>query len=53
MAYFGQTPLHIGILVAFTQAIPEHQIQLFLVFTARVKVRYSPVFLTTLAEGDP
>ena len=37
MAYFGQTPLHIAILVAFTQAIPEHQIQIFMMFSARVK----------------
>lgn len=32
--------LQAGILVAFTQAIPEHQIQVFGVFNARVKVKY-------------
>jgi len=30
--------LQAGILVAFTQAIPEHQLQVFGVFKARVKV---------------
>ena len=38
--------LQAGILVAFTQAIPEHQIQVFGVFSARVKVKYS-----RLADG--
>jgi hypothetical protein len=36
--YHGQMALQAGILVAFTQAIPEHQIQVFGVFNARVKV---------------
>lgn len=31
--------LQIGVLVAFTQIIPEHQVQLFGVIKARVKVR--------------
>ncbi|KAF9786856.1 DUF1751-domain-containing protein [Thelephora terrestris] len=35
--YHGQMALQAGILVAFTQAIPEHQIQVFGVFKARVK----------------
>jgi len=35
--YHGQMALQAGILVAFTQAIPEHQIQIFGVFKARVK----------------
>ncbi|KAF9654216.1 DUF1751-domain-containing protein [Thelephora ganbajun] len=35
--YHGQMALQTGILVAFTQAIPEHQIQVFGVFKARVK----------------
>ncbi|KAI0830491.1 DUF1751-domain-containing protein [Trametes gibbosa] len=36
-AYHGQMALQIGVLVAFTQIIPEHQVQLFGVFKARVK----------------
>lgn len=31
--------LQIGVLVAFTQLIPEHQVQLFGVLKTRVKVR--------------
>ena len=37
--YHGQMALQNGLLVAFTQAIPEHQVQVFGVFGARVKVR--------------
>jgi len=37
MQYHGQMAVQIGILVAFTQLIPEHQVQLFGVFRARVK----------------
>lgn len=37
--YHGLSGLQSGILVAFTQIIPEHQIQLFGVIKARVKVR--------------
>ncbi|KAI0328132.1 DUF1751-domain-containing protein [Cubamyces sp. BRFM 1775] len=36
-AYHGQMALQIGVLVAFTQVIPEHQVQLFGVLKARVK----------------
>ncbi|EIW64293.1 DUF1751-domain-containing protein [Trametes versicolor FP-101664 SS1] len=36
-AYHGQMALQIGVLVAFTQIIPEHQVQLFGVIKARVK----------------
>lgn len=36
--YHGLTALQSGVLVAFTQIIPEHQIQLFGVIKARVKV---------------
>ncbi|KAI0361426.1 eukaryotic integral membrane protein [Trametes cingulata] len=36
-AYHGQMALQIGVLVAFTQIIPEHQVQLFGVLKARVK----------------
>ncbi|KAF8506755.1 DUF1751-domain-containing protein [Russula emetica] len=37
MQYHGQVAVQIGVLVAFTQLIPEHQVQLFGVFRARVK----------------
>lgn len=36
--YHGQMALQIGVLVAFRQIIPEHQVQLFGVLKARVKV---------------
>ncbi|KAH9932406.1 eukaryotic integral membrane protein [Amylocystis lapponica] len=35
--YHGQMALQIGVLVGFTQLIPEHQVQLFGVLKARVK----------------
>lgn len=35
--YHGQMALQIAVLVAFTQIIPEHQVQLFGVFKTRVK----------------
>lgn len=38
MQYHGQMALQVAILVAFTQLIPEHQVQLFGVLKARVKV---------------
>ncbi|KAF4623595.1 hypothetical protein D9613_002223 [Agrocybe pediades] len=37
MQYHGQMSLQIALLVAFTQLIPEHQVQLFGVIKARVK----------------
>ncbi|KAJ7161399.1 eukaryotic integral membrane protein-domain-containing protein [Mycena crocata] len=37
MQYHGQMALQIAILVAFTQIIPEHQVQVLGVFKARVK----------------
>ncbi|KAB5591346.1 Transmembrane protein [Ceratobasidium theobromae] len=37
MIYRGQSALQCGILVAFTQLIPEHQVQLFGVLKLRVK----------------
>ncbi|KAF8516113.1 DUF1751-domain-containing protein [Hysterangium stoloniferum] len=37
MEYHGQMALQIGVLVAFTQIIPEHQVQLFGVLKLRVK----------------
>ena len=38
MHYHGQMALQISLLVAFTQLIPEHQVQVFGVIKARVKV---------------
>ena len=38
MEYRGSMSLQIGLLVAFTQLIPEHQVQLFGVLKTRVKV---------------
>ncbi|EIN13974.1 DUF1751-domain-containing protein [Punctularia strigosozonata HHB-11173 SS5] len=37
MEYHGQMALQTGILVAFTQLIPEHQVQVFGILKARVK----------------
>ncbi|KAH9065791.1 DUF1751-domain-containing protein [Lactarius vividus] len=37
MEYHGQMALQVGVLVAFTQIIPEHQVQLCGVIRARVK----------------
>lgn len=39
MRYHGQMALQIALLVAFTQLIPEHQVQVFGFIKARVKVR--------------
>jgi hypothetical protein len=39
MRYHGQMALQVGLLVAFAQLIPEHQVQLCGVIKARVKVR--------------
>ena len=38
MQYSGQSALQIAVLVAFTQLIPEHQVQVLGVLRARVKV---------------
>lgn len=38
MHYHGQMALQVALLVAFTQLIPEHQVQFFGVIKARVKV---------------
>jgi hypothetical protein len=38
MHYHGQMALQISLLVAFTQLIPEHQVQVLGVIKARVKV---------------
>jgi len=46
MQYHGQMAVQIGVLVAFTQLIPEHQVQLFGVFRARVKVCLVPCPVT-------
>ncbi|EEB91991.1 hypothetical protein MPER_09562 [Moniliophthora perniciosa FA553] len=37
MRYYGQMSLQMGVLVAFTQLIPEHQVQVLGVIKARVK----------------
>ncbi|KDQ63280.1 hypothetical protein JAAARDRAFT_53505 [Jaapia argillacea MUCL 33604] len=37
MQYHGQMALQTAVLVAFTQIIPEHQVQIFGIFRARVK----------------
>ncbi len=39
--------LQIGVLVAFTQLIPEHQVQVMGVIKARVKVRLDLMTTTT------
>lgn len=39
MQYHGQMALQTALLVAFTQLIPEHQVQVMGVIKARVKVR--------------
>ena len=43
MRYHGQMSLQIALLVAFTQLIPEHQVQFFGVIKARVKVFDMPL----------
>ncbi|KAF7303175.1 Eukaryotic integral membrane protein [Mycena kentingensis (nom. inval.)] len=49
MRYHGQMSLQTGILVAFTQLIPEHQVQLFGIFKARVKAGSLPMAYLTLS----
>lgn len=44
MKYHGQMALQIALLVAFTQLIPEHQVQVLGVIKARVKVCLSPEY---------
>jgi hypothetical protein len=41
MRYHGQMGLQIALLVAFTQLIPEHQVQILGVIKTRVKVGIS------------
>ena len=38
MQYHGQMSLLVAVLVAFTQVIPEHQVQIMGVIKTRVKV---------------
>jgi hypothetical protein len=38
MSYHGQMAIQTAVLVAFTQLIPEHQVQVMGVIKARVKV---------------
>jgi hypothetical protein len=40
MQYHGQMALQISVLVAFTQVIPEHQVQVLGVIKVRVKVSH-------------
>lgn len=47
MQYRGQMALQIAVAVAFTQLIPEHQIQLFGIY--RVRVKTVPMVLLTLS----
>ena len=49
MKYHGQMALQTGVLVAFTQMIPEHQVQLFGVLKMRVKVLH-PDFTAILSH---
>lgn len=44
MQYHGQMALFISVLVAFTQLIPEHQVQTLGFFRVRVKVCDHSVF---------
>ena len=41
MEYHGQMALQTAILVAFTQLIPEHQVQVMGVLKTRVKVGFA------------
>lgn len=45
MQYHGQMSLQIAILVAFTQLIPEHQVQVMGVLKTRVKVCHLSVIV--------
>lgn len=53
MPYHGLSALQVGFLVAFTQLIPEHQVQ-FLggILKGRVKVRLCLPFLPTLERKE-
>jgi hypothetical protein len=42
MRYHGQMALQMALLVAFTQLIPEHQVQIMGIIKARVKVGFLP-----------
>jgi hypothetical protein len=48
MEYHGQMALLISLLVAFTQVIPEHQVQILGFIKARVKVRI--FFITFICD---
>jgi hypothetical protein len=50
MQYHGQMSLQIALLVAFTQLIPEHQVQVMGVLRARVKVRKLRNNLSLIAD---
>lgn len=48
LPYHGMTGLQVGFLVAFTQLIPEHQVQLLGKIKLRVKVGISSVLAFTV-----
>jgi hypothetical protein len=50
LPYHGLSGLQVGFLVAFTQLIPEHQVQLFGRLKVRVKVSAGWFFETVLAS---
>lgn len=51
LPYHGLSGLQVGFLVAFTQLIPEHQLQLFGALKLRVKVIY-PFNAAQEADSD-
>ena len=56
MHYHGQMALQVALLVAFTQLIPEHQVQFFGAIKARVKVisyAISALDINTHFQGLP
>lgn len=52
MQYHGQMALQIALLVAFTQLIPEHQVQIMGIFKARVKVCFYLTERITVSAFD-
>ena len=54
MSYHGLEALQVGFLVAFTQLIPEHQVQMFGgILKMRVKVRGSTLLESLPYVADP
>jgi len=52
MEYHGQMALQIGILVAFTQLVPEHQVQVLGIIKCRVKVRAQHDICNLFTDGE-